>query len=104
LASTFTDELSTYNDRALRRLLGARAYLRGYDYVRRHAVEDIVLEETGARGHVRGMDAEPYRVTLQKTPGGLTSSCSCPAFASSNGGHCKHVAALLIALGAWALR
>jgi superfamily II DNA or RNA helicase len=98
LASPFTEALSTLNDRALRRLLGARAYLRGYDYVRRHAVDDIVIEDGGARGHVRGTDAEPYRVALQLTPGGFTSSCTCPAFASSNGGHCKHVAALLIAL------
>jgi superfamily II DNA or RNA helicase len=98
LASPFTEALSTLNDRALRRLLGARAYLRGYDYVRRHAVEDVVLEDAGARGHVRGTDADAYKVTLQLTPSGFTSSCTCPAFASSNGGHCKHVAALLIAL------
>jgi superfamily II DNA or RNA helicase len=98
LASPFTEALSTLNDRALRRLLGARAYLRGYDYVRRHAVEDVVVEDAGARGHVRGTDADPYKVTLQLTPNGFTSSCTCPAFASSNGGHCKHVAALLIAL------
>jgi superfamily II DNA or RNA helicase len=98
LASPFTEALSTLNDRALRRLLGARAYLRGYDYVRRRAVEDIVVEEGGARGHVRGNDADPYRVTLELTPAGFTSTCTCPAFASSNGGHCKHVAALLIAL------
>jgi superfamily II DNA or RNA helicase len=66
--------------------------------VRRHAVEDVVVEDAGARGHVRGTDADPYRVTLELTPNGFTSSCTCPAFASSNGGHCKHVAALLIAL------
>jgi superfamily II DNA or RNA helicase len=98
LASPFTEALSTLNDRALRRLLGARAYLRGYDYVRRHAVENIVIDDAGARGNVRGTDADPYRVTLQLTPNGFTSSCTCPAYASSNGGHCKHVAALLIAL------
>jgi superfamily II DNA or RNA helicase len=98
LASPFTEALSTLNDRALRRLLGARAYLRGYDYVRRHAVSDIVIEEAGAHGQVRGTDTEPYRVSLQLSPTGFGSSCTCPAFASSNGGHCKHVAALLIAL------
>ncbi len=98
LASPFTEALSTLNDRALRRLLGARAYLRGYDYVRRHAVDGIVVEDVGARGHVRGTDADPYNVSLQLTPNGFSSSCTCPAFASSNGGHCKHVAALLIAL------
>jgi superfamily II DNA or RNA helicase len=98
LASPFSEALSTLNDRALRRLLGARAYLRGYDYVRRHAVDDVVVEDAGARGHVRGTEAEPYNVSLQLTPNGFSSTCTCPAFASSNGGHCKHVAALLIAL------
>ncbi len=98
LASPFTEALSTLNDRALRRLLGARAYLRGYDYVRRHAVENVAVEEAGARGQVRGTEAEPYEVGLQLTPNGFTSTCTCPAFASSNGGHCKHVAALLIAV------
>jgi superfamily II DNA or RNA helicase len=98
LASPFTEALSTLNDRALRRLLGARAYLRGYDYVRRHAVENVVVEDAGARGQVRGTESDPYKVTLQLTPTGFTSSCTCPAFASSHGGHCKHVAALLIAL------
>jgi superfamily II DNA or RNA helicase len=72
--------------------------LRGYDYVRRHAVDNIVVEDAGARGQVRGTDVEPYQVTLQLSPTGFTSGCTCPAFASSNGGHCKHVAALLIAL------
>jgi superfamily II DNA or RNA helicase len=98
LASPFTEALSNLNDRALRRLLGARAYLRGYDYVRRHAVDDIVVEDASARGQVRGTDTVPYKVTLQLTPSGFTSGCTCPAFQSSNGGHCKHVAALLIAL------
>src|SRR5690606_12278853 len=40
---------------------------------------------------------EPYAVTLQVTPTGFSSECSCPAFPKING-HCKHVAALLIAL------
>ena len=66
--------------------------------MRRHAVDNIVIEDAGARGNVRGTDSEPYKVTLQLTPTGFASTCSCPAFASSNGGHCKHVAALLIAL------
>src|SRR5581483_1064508 len=43
-------------------------------------------------------EAEPYRVAIQLSPTGFASTCTCPAFASSNGGHCKHVAALLIAL------
>lgn len=55
------------------------------------------MEEISARGSVRGTDPEPYAVKLQVTPTGFTSDCTCPAFPKING-HCKHVAALLIAL------
>jgi superfamily II DNA or RNA helicase len=97
LANSFTTDLSLLNDRALRRLLGARAFLRGYDYVRRHAVENVAIEDSTARGQVRGTEPEPYNVQVSRTPSGLTSECTCPAFSKING-HCKHVAALLIAL------
>ena len=97
MSTPFTEALSQLNDRALRRLLGARAFLRGYDYVRRQAVSDVVMEELSAKGNVRGTDPDPYGVKLQVTPSGFTSECTCPAFPKING-HCKHVAALLIAL------
>ena len=44
VSTPFTEAIATLNDRALRRLLGARAFLRGYDYVRRHAVENVQIE------------------------------------------------------------
>ena len=97
MPSPFTDAISTLNDRALRRLLGARAFLRGYDYVRRHAVDQVEIGDASARGNVRGTEPEPYNVQLQLTPNGFSSECSCPAFSKING-HCKHVAALVIAL------
>ncbi len=97
MSTPFTEALSTLNDRALRRMLGARAFLRGYDYVRRNAVSDIVVEAASAHGQVRGTEPEPYEVKLQLTPAGFASECTCPAFGKING-HCKHVAALLIAI------
>jgi hypothetical protein len=97
LATPFTEAIATLNDRALRRLLGARAFLRGYDYVRRHAVDNVQIEEASAKGQVRGTEPDPYEVTIQLAPTGITSQCSCPAFSKING-HCKHVAALLIAV------
>ncbi len=85
-------------------MLGARAFLRGYDYVRRHAVDNIQIAEASASGDVRGTEPEPYHVTIQLAPpeggvghGGVSSNCTCPAFSKING-HCKHVAALLIAV------
>jgi superfamily II DNA or RNA helicase len=100
VSTPFTEALSHLNDRALRPLLGARAFLRGYDYVRRQAVSDIEMGEASATGLVRGTDPEPYQVKIQLSPTGFTSECTCPAFPkiSTMKGHCKHVAALLIAL------
>src|ERR1700722_20001033 len=87
LPSPFTDAISTLNDRALRRLLGARAFLRGYDYVRRRAVENVEVGDASARGEVKGTEPEPYNVQLQLTPSGFSSECTCPAFSKING-HC----------------
>lgn len=93
--STISDALSTLSDRGLRRLLGARTFLRGLDYEKRKVVESVNIEETQATCTVRGSDSQPYDVCIRLGGEGITSSCSCPAFAKT-GQHCKHVAALLI--------
>ncbi|MFO0756185.1 MAG: SNF2-related protein [Byssovorax sp.] len=92
-----SDALSTLSDRGLRRLLGARTFLRGLEYFRRRVVEDITINEMSASGIVRASDSEPYPVDVELTPDGIKSQCSCPAFAKG-GQHCKHVAALLISV------
>jgi len=93
--STLSDALSTLSDRGLRRLLGARTFLRGLDYEKRKVVEDVDLNDQEAKCIVRGSDAQAYDVTIRMGGEGITSSCSCPAF-EKTGQHCKHVAALLI--------
>ena len=50
-----------------------------------------------AVGTVRATDAEPHSVRVDLTPDGIKSECPCPSFAKG-GQHCKHVAALLIAV------
>ena len=92
-----SDALSTLSDRGLRRLLGARTFLRGLEYFRRRVVEDISINEMTASGVVRASDSEPYPVMVELTPDGIKSQCSCPAYAKG-GAHCKHVAALLISV------
>jgi len=92
-----SDALSTLSDRGLRRLLGARTFLRGLEYFRRRVVEDINVNDMTASGTVRASDSEPYPVNVELTPDGIKSACSCPAFAKG-GQHCKHVAALLISI------
>lgn len=93
--SNLSDALSTLSDRGLRRLLGARTFLRGLDYEKRKVVEGVVLEESEANCLVRGSDAQAYDVSIRMGGEGITSHCSCPAF-EKTGQHCKHIAALLI--------
>src|SRR5262245_10802517 len=93
--SAISDALSTLSDRGLRRLLGARTFLRGLDYEKRRVVEDVDVNEASAHGRVKGSDPEPYEVTIRLGGEGITSHCTCPAF-QKTGQHCKHVAALLI--------
>ncbi len=91
------EAVANLSDRALRKLLGARAYLRGVDYVRRGAVTEISVEQASATGRVRGSADAPYAVTIGLAPDGISSQCDCPLFSKIEG-HCKHVAALLIAV------
>jgi superfamily II DNA or RNA helicase len=93
--SSLADALSTLSDRGLRRLLGARTFLRGLDYEKRKVVEDVDVNDSSAQGKVRGSDPDPYAVTIRLGGEGITSHCTCPAF-QKTGQHCKHVAALLI--------
>jgi len=93
--SSLSDALSTLSDRGLRRLLGARTFLRGLDYEKRKVVEDVGVNDATARGRVKGSDPDPYEVTIRLGGEGITSHCTCPAF-QKTGQHCKHVAALLI--------
>ncbi len=95
MGTPISDALSTLSDRGLRRLLGARTFLRGLEYARRKIVEDVQLGDTSATGTVRAVDAEAFGVRIDLTPDGIQSSCPCPSFAKASQ-HCKHVAALLI--------
>ncbi|HYO98055.1 MAG TPA: SWIM zinc finger family protein, partial [Polyangiaceae bacterium] len=93
--SSLADALSTLSDRGLRRLLGARTFLRGLDYEKRKVVDEVHRVDASARGRVKGSDPDPYEVTIRLGGEGITSHCTCPAF-QKTGQHCKHVAALLI--------
>jgi superfamily II DNA or RNA helicase len=94
-SSTVADALSTLSDRGLRRLLGARTFLRGLEYARRKVVEHIAVSDTTASGQVKSPDGDPFVTQVTLTSEGIKSQCSCPVFAKT-AQHCKHVAALLI--------
>jgi superfamily II DNA or RNA helicase len=95
VSSSIAGALSTLSDRGLRRLLGARTFLRGLDYEKRKVVGDLQVNQANATARIKGSDADPYQTTIQLGGDGISSECSCPAF-QKTGHHCKHVAALLI--------
>lgn len=95
LQSRLADSLSTLSDRGLRRLLGARTFLRGLDYEKRRVVDNVAINDINATGSVKGSDPEPYEVEIGLTDEGIKATCTCPAFKKTSQ-HCKHVAALLI--------
>ncbi|MEM9070317.1 MAG: SNF2-related protein [Myxococcota bacterium] len=89
----------TMSDRAIQRVTGGNAFLRGRLYARRKSVEALRADGHQVSGeiHVRGSD-EPYRtkVTFGEEEG-FVSECNCPGWRGPTG-HCKHVAAVLVAL------
>jgi superfamily II DNA or RNA helicase len=97
VSAPISDALATLSDRGLRRLLGARTFLRGLEYFRRGSVNRVEIDLHQARGDVRANEAKPFRPSVELTQDGIQSYCTCPVFAKS-GQHCKHVAALLIAV------
>ncbi|HHH28173.1 MAG TPA: DEAD/DEAH box helicase, partial [Polyangiaceae bacterium] len=97
MSAPISDALATLSDRGLRRLLGARTFLRGLEYFRRGSVNNVKIKGNLANGEVRANEADPFRPEVELTPEGIQSTCSCPVF-NKSGQHCKHVAALLIAV------
>lgn len=98
LQSEVAQAVARLSDRALARVVGANSYLRGRVYARQKSVYDLRTEGAVATARVRGRASEPYDVRVEvNAEGGFTSACSCPAWRGPDR-HCKHVAALLVAL------
>lgn len=96
-ARSITEHVGRLSDRAIQRIVGANAFLRGRVFARRGAVAELSATGFDAIGKiaVRSQD-EPFVVELQLSEGALLSSCSCQRRGPSS--HCKHVAAILVAL------
>ncbi|MBW2158925.1 MAG: DEAD/DEAH box helicase [Deltaproteobacteria bacterium] len=93
-------KLASMSDRAIQRVTGGNAFLRGRLYARRKAVEGLAEEEHSASGAISVRTAdEPYRTKVTYSEDGDTweSSCTCPGWRGPTG-HCKHVAAVMVAL------
>jgi superfamily II DNA or RNA helicase len=87
------------SDRAIQRITGGNAFLRGRIYARRNAVDLLDADGTDAAAEIRVRNQEePYRPKVHvEGDGKITSTCTCPGWRGPTG-HCKHVAALLVAL------
>jgi superfamily II DNA or RNA helicase len=80
----------------LRQSFGSTTFQRALDYVGN--VLGVNVENDLVQALVSGSKPQPYSLEIRFTPGllgriGIKSSCGCPM-----GGHCKHVAAVLIKL------
>jgi len=93
-------KLASMSDRAIQRVTGGNAFLRGRLYARRKAVENLKEDEHSASGEISVRTAdEPYRtaVSYSDESDSWESSCTCPGWRGPTG-HCKHVAAVMVAL------
>ena len=94
------DKLATMSDRAIQRVTGGNAFLRGRLYARRKAVEDLQTKDNQVSGKITVRSAdEPYVTTVHwhEGDGHFESACNCPGWRGPTG-HCKHVAAVMVAL------
>ncbi len=90
--------IARMSERLLSRTVGMNAYQKGRGYARRGHVLESSIDGWAAVGRVHGRAAEPYVVRVEVSElGTFTSACSCPAWRGPER-HCKHVAALLVAL------
>jgi len=97
-ATTIAKHVGKMSDRAIQRLVGGNAFLRGRIYARRNAVTDLESGDDTASCKVLVRQDEPIETQgFLGDEGALTSKCSCQAWRGPDG-HCKHVAALLVAL------
>jgi superfamily II DNA or RNA helicase len=95
---TIAQHVAKLSDRAIQRITGGNAFLRGRLYARRNAVVDLLANGTTASAKILVRTDQPYETQLGLTSEGqIISHCSCPAWRGPTG-HCKHVAAVLVAL------
>ena len=89
----------TMSDRAIQRVTGGNAFLRGRLYARRRSVEKLRAKGREVTGEIQVRSAEePYRTSVKLGDDDtFISKCSCPGWRGPDS-HCKHVAALLVAL------
>ncbi|MBN1652202.1 MAG: DEAD/DEAH box helicase family protein [Deltaproteobacteria bacterium] len=93
-----SQQVGRMSDRAIQRLVGGNAFLRGRIYARRNAVTELATSGLNASCKVIVRADEQVNVKAEvNTKGEIVSHCNCQAWRGPDA-HCKHVAALLVAL------
>lgn len=86
--------LPKLSEARIRNQVGERSYSLGIRYFEDGAVFKQTLQGETLKAHCQGSADEPYRVWARLSDKGIAEAeCSCPV---GSGGHCKHVAALLL--------
>lgn len=84
----------TPTEAAIRNRVGGRSFSRGQRYYEQGAIMSPWVQENTLKAQCWGSMPQPYRLWVQLGPDGIEAGeCSCPV---GDGGHCKHVAALLL--------
>lgn len=96
--SRIAQHLAKFSDRAIQRVTGGNAFLRGRLYARRGHVQNLKTDGSTATCdvHVKQDTVYSPKLTLNEDEQWV-SECGCPGFRGPTQ-HCKHVAALMVAL------
>lgn len=85
---------SKITENKIRRRVGDRSFARGKHYYEQGVIMSPWLQGDTLKAKCWGSMPQPYHIWVQLGQGGIESGeCSCPI---GSGGHCKHVAALLL--------
>jgi len=84
----------TLSEKEIRSRVGEQSFQRGQQYFRSGAIFEARRQGITLKARCEGSRAEAYRLHVTFDAQGITEAdCSCPV---GDGGHCKHVAALLL--------
>jgi uncharacterized Zn finger protein len=87
-------DLPQLTEADIRRWTGDESFRRGQRYFDQDAILNPRRAGMVLKAQCQGSRSQPYRVQITLGPTGIVSGdCSCPV---GGGGHCKHVAALLL--------
>ena len=85
---------SQLTERAIKQRVGERSFQRGLNYFQSDAVFDCRRQGELLKARCQGQSADFYHVSARIVGGQIKEAdCHCPV---GSGGHCKHVAALLL--------